>query len=162
MRGSARLSRIDGIDAVEFKGEPATGASSGTAMDAMEQMVAGLPGGYGMAWTELSYQERQAGNQAPWLFALSALVVNGEFYGHEIQRERLAARGHRFATGGDSEVALHLYEEHGPGFLAHLRGELRLREVGVVQTGPQALDQRLVHPLLDLSERVDDPALRRG
>ena len=38
-------------------------------------MVADLPGGYGMAWTELSYQERQAGNQAPWLFGLSALVV---------------------------------------------------------------------------------------
>ncbi|MFJ1292752.1 efflux RND transporter permease subunit [Paracoccus yeei] len=70
-----RLSRIDGIDAVEFKGEPAAGASSGTAMDAMEEMVADLPGGYGMAWTELSYQERQAGNQAPWLFGLSALVV---------------------------------------------------------------------------------------
>ncbi|MTH65321.1 efflux RND transporter permease subunit [Paracoccus shanxieyensis] len=70
-----QLSRIDGIDAIEFEGEPAPGQSSGQAMDAMEEMVANLPGGYQIAWTELSYQERQAGNQAPLLFALSALVV---------------------------------------------------------------------------------------
>ena len=70
-----RLARIDGIDAVEVRGEPGAGYSSGSAMDAMEEMVAELPGGYGLAWTELSYQERQAGNQAPYLFALSALVV---------------------------------------------------------------------------------------
>lgn len=70
-----RLSRLDGIDAVEITGQPGDGISSGTAMDAMEEMVAALPGSYGVAWTELSYQERQAGNQAPALFALSALVV---------------------------------------------------------------------------------------
>ena len=70
-----RLSRIDGIDAIEIEGEPGPGSSSGGAMDAMEELVAALPGGYGLAWTELSYQERQAGNQAPFLFALSALVV---------------------------------------------------------------------------------------
>ncbi|MCV2445906.1 efflux RND transporter permease subunit [Paracoccus sp. DMF] len=70
-----RLARIDGVDAIEIEGEPGPGFSSGSAMDAMEELVAALPGNYGMAWTELSYQERQAGNQAPWLFALSALVV---------------------------------------------------------------------------------------
>ena len=70
-----RLQRLDGIDAVEFTGQPAPGASSGEAMAAMEHMVSALPGGYGLAWTDLSYQERQAGNQAPFLFALSALVV---------------------------------------------------------------------------------------
>ncbi|MDQ7775963.1 MAG: efflux RND transporter permease subunit [Paracoccus aminovorans] len=70
-----RLARIDGVDAIEIEGEPGPGFSSGGAMDAMEELVAALPGNYGMAWTELSYQERQAGNQAPWLFALSALVV---------------------------------------------------------------------------------------
>ncbi|RCW88321.1 efflux RND transporter permease subunit [Paracoccus lutimaris] len=70
------LSRIDGIDAVSIGGQPGPDASSGVAMTAMEELVAELPGGgYGTAWTGLSYQERQAGNQAPWLFALSALVV---------------------------------------------------------------------------------------
>ncbi|MTH33527.1 efflux RND transporter permease subunit [Paracoccus limosus] len=70
-----RLARLDGIDAVEITGQPGPGASSGTAMDAIEQVISGMPGGYGIAWTELSYQERQAGNQAPLLFAISALVV---------------------------------------------------------------------------------------
>ena len=38
--------------------------------------VAQIPGGgFDVAWTGLSYQERQAGNQAPYLYALSALVV---------------------------------------------------------------------------------------
>ena len=54
------------------------------------------------------------------------LIANGEFYGHEVIRERLQNQGHRFTTGGDSEVAIHLYEEYGPAFLDHLRGEFAL------------------------------------
>ena len=69
------LSRMDGINALEISGEESEIASSGTAMLAMEELVAQLPGGYGAAWTGLSYQERQAGNQAPFLYALSVLVV---------------------------------------------------------------------------------------
>src|SRR5437764_1113224 len=46
-----------------------------------------------------------------------ALVVNGEFYGHDAIRRDLTRRGHRFRTGGDSEIALHLYEDHGLTFL---------------------------------------------
>jgi len=33
------------------------------------------------------------------------------------------ARGHRFRTKSDSEIALHLYEDYGPECLHHLRGE---------------------------------------
>ncbi|WP_323033918.1 efflux RND transporter permease subunit [Paracoccus sp. (in: a-proteobacteria)] len=69
------LSRMDGIDAIEITGQQSDSASSGEAMTAMEELVAQLPGGYGTAWTGLSFQERQSGNQAPYLFALSALVV---------------------------------------------------------------------------------------
>lgn len=54
------------------------------------------------------------------------IVVNGEFYGHDDIRAGLTARGHVFATRSDSEVALHLYEEYGPDFLRHLRGEFAL------------------------------------
>lgn len=51
------------------------------------------------------------------------LVVNGEFYDHARIREELIARGHRFSTTTDSEIALHLYEEHGADCLIKLRGE---------------------------------------
>ncbi len=51
------------------------------------------------------------------------IVVNGEFYGFEQTRCELEARGHRFRTHSDSEIALHLYEEFGTGCLEHLRGE---------------------------------------
>jgi asparagine synthase (glutamine-hydrolysing) len=55
------------------------------------------------------------------------LVVNGEFYDHETIRRDLVRLGHTFRTGGDSEIALHLYEEYGfPSFLDHLRGEFSL------------------------------------
>ncbi|EYD74243.1 RND efflux system, inner membrane transporter CmeB [Rubellimicrobium mesophilum DSM 19309] len=70
-----RLSRIDGRPALSVSGSEAEGHSSGEAMDAMEELVAQVPGGWGVAWTDLSYQERQSGNQAPYLYALSVLVV---------------------------------------------------------------------------------------
>jgi len=70
-----RLTRFNGVDAVAFSGSEAPGYSSGQAMAAMEELVASLPGGYGAAWADLSYQERQSGSQAPYLYTLSALVV---------------------------------------------------------------------------------------
>src|SRR5919107_5329673 len=40
-------------------------------------------------------------------------VVNGELYDFERIRGELIARGHRFRTGSDSEIVVHLYEEYG-------------------------------------------------
>jgi asparagine synthase (glutamine-hydrolysing) len=51
------------------------------------------------------------------------IVVNGEFYDFEKKRAELEARGHKFRTKSDSEIALHLYEDYGPECLHHLRGE---------------------------------------
>jgi asparagine synthase (glutamine-hydrolysing) len=51
------------------------------------------------------------------------IVVNGELYDFERIRAELEARGHRFRTKSDSEIALHLYEDYGPECLHHLRGE---------------------------------------
>ncbi|AQS47442.1 multidrug efflux RND transporter permease [Thioclava nitratireducens] len=70
-----RLSRYDAANAIEISGQASDSASSGAAMDAVEQLVNDLPGGYAVAWTGLSYQERQSGDQAPYLYALSVLVV---------------------------------------------------------------------------------------
>ena len=51
------------------------------------------------------------------------LTANGEFYGFESIRQDLENRGHAFATGSDSEIALHLYEEQGRACVDSLRGE---------------------------------------
>ncbi len=55
-----------------------------------------------------------------------ACVVSGEIYDDARIRRELEARGHRFRTRSDSELCVHLYEEHGDRFVEHLRGELAL------------------------------------
>ncbi|PZP17234.1 MAG: hydrophobe/amphiphile efflux-1 family RND transporter, partial [Kocuria rhizophila] len=53
-----RLARFEGSDAISVSGSEGAGWTSGQAMEAMEELVAELPGGWGVAWTGLSYQER--------------------------------------------------------------------------------------------------------
>ncbi|WP_376873509.1 efflux RND transporter permease subunit [Albirhodobacter sp. R86504] len=70
-----KLARYGGTRALEISGAAAAGLSSGDAMTAMEELTSDLDGGYGAAWTGLSYQERLSGNQEMLLYSLSALVV---------------------------------------------------------------------------------------
>ncbi|WP_290538787.1 efflux RND transporter permease subunit [Alcanivorax sp.] len=73
--GSPKLERYNGVSSVNIQGNAAPGYSTGDAMDAMEELTAKLPPGFGSEWTGLSYQERQSGDQAPALYAISLLVV---------------------------------------------------------------------------------------
>ncbi len=73
--GSPRLERYNGIPSMEIQGQAAPGISTGEAMDEMEKMAAQLPEGIGFEWTGLSYEEKNAGAQAPALYAISLLVV---------------------------------------------------------------------------------------
>ncbi len=73
--GSPRLERYNGVSATEIQGEAAPGISTGEAMAEVERLVGQLPAGFGVEWTGLSYQERQAGAQTPLLYALSLLFV---------------------------------------------------------------------------------------
>jgi multidrug efflux pump len=73
--GSPRLERYNGMPAMEINGEAAPGTSTGTAMREVERLAAQLPTGFGVEWTAVSFQERQAGAQTPLLYALSLLIV---------------------------------------------------------------------------------------
>ncbi len=73
--GSPRLERYNGVPAMEIQGEAPPGVSSGDAMNEIERLVAQLPPGFGIEWTALSYQERQAGDQTTILYTLSLLIV---------------------------------------------------------------------------------------
>ncbi|CAD5255442.1 multidrug efflux system protein [Alteromonas sp. 38] len=73
--GSPKLERFNGISSVNIQGSPAEGVSSGEAMEEMEKLVAQLPAGYAIEWAGLSFEEQQAGSQAPMLYAISILIV---------------------------------------------------------------------------------------
>ncbi len=73
--GSPRLERFNSLSSVNIQGQAAPGVSSSQAMAAMEELVAQLPGGIGLEWKGLSYEEREAGEQGPMLYALSTIVI---------------------------------------------------------------------------------------
>lgn len=73
--GSPRLDRFNGVPSVEIQGEPAPGVSSGTAMDEVQKMVGQLGKAFSVNWSGISYEERQSGQQAPLLYAISIIVV---------------------------------------------------------------------------------------
>jgi asparagine synthase (glutamine-hydrolysing) len=54
------------------------------------------------------------------------VVQNGEIYNFQELRQELQRAGHRFVTNGDTEVLIHLYTQHGDGFVDRLRGMFAL------------------------------------
>lgn len=75
VQGSAKLDRFDGYSSFKISGSAAPGLSSGVAMAAAEEIVATLPAGIVAQWSDLSFEERQAGNTTTMLYLISLMVV---------------------------------------------------------------------------------------
>jgi HAE1 family hydrophobic/amphiphilic exporter-1 len=74
--GPDLVQRYNMFTSVALQGDAAPGVSSGDALNAMEALVRqNLSPGMGFEWTELAFQERQTGNTAVFIFALSVLFV---------------------------------------------------------------------------------------
>lgn len=74
--GPSLVQRYNMYVSVPIQGSAAPGVATGSALDSMEQVAAKvLPPGTSFDWSELSYQERNTGNTATYIFILSVVFV---------------------------------------------------------------------------------------
>ncbi len=74
--GPQVVQRYNNYRSVTLQGEPAPGRSTGVALAVMERLSqAVLPQGYGYEWTGTALQEKQAGGQTLYIFALAFLFA---------------------------------------------------------------------------------------
>jgi asparagine synthase (glutamine-hydrolysing) len=80
-------------------------------------------GSVGFGHRRLSIIDLETGRQPIFNEDSSIVVIfNGEIYNHRSLRKRLADNGHKFETETDTEVLVHLYEEHGIEFINYIEG----------------------------------------
>ena len=74
--GPDRVMHYIGFPSADISGSPAPGYSFGQATAAMERIASEtLPAGMAFEWTDLAYQEKQAGDTAMYVFPLSVLLA---------------------------------------------------------------------------------------
>jgi multidrug efflux pump subunit AcrB len=74
--GPDQVTHYNGYPAADINGSAAPGVSAGEAVQRMEQLAAqSLPNGVNFEWTELTYQQKLAGNTAIFVFPLCVLLV---------------------------------------------------------------------------------------
>jgi asparagine synthase (glutamine-hydrolysing) len=84
-------------------------------------------GQVGLAHARLSIIDLEGGGQPIHNEDRSVWVVfNGEIFNYLELRAELEACGHSFYTHSDTEVIVHLYEQHGLEFVQHLNGQFAI------------------------------------
>jgi multidrug efflux pump len=74
--GPDQVTHYNGYPAADINGNAAPGVTAGEAVTAMESLAnETLPNGVGVEWTELTYQQKLAGNTAVLVFPLCVLLV---------------------------------------------------------------------------------------
>ncbi|MFL5639708.1 MAG: efflux RND transporter permease subunit, partial [Gemmatimonadaceae bacterium] len=74
--GPDQVTHYNGYPAADISGSAAPGTSAGAAVQIMERLAnETLPNGIGYEWTELTYQQKLAGNTAVLVFPLCILLV---------------------------------------------------------------------------------------
>ncbi|NJD31594.1 MAG: multidrug efflux RND transporter permease subunit [Gammaproteobacteria bacterium] len=74
-KGPDLIPRFNGFPAAKVNGGPAPGFSSGQAIATMERLAAGLPEGYGIAWSGQAYEEKQSGGASALVFVFGLVMV---------------------------------------------------------------------------------------
>lgn len=86
-----------------------------------------IDGAIGLAHARLSIIDLSGGQQPIHNEDRTVWVVfNGEIFNYLELRRDLEEQGHRFYTQSDTEVIVHLYEEHGERFVEHLNGQFAI------------------------------------
>lgn len=73
--GPETVTRYNLFNAISIKATPADGYSTGNVIDLIEEIVSEIPGNYSHEFTGMTLEEKNTGNQAIYIFAISLLFV---------------------------------------------------------------------------------------
>ena len=74
-QGANEINRYNMYNTAGIRGGPATGFSSGEAIDAVKEVAKTLPNGFDIDWAALSYDETRRGNESIWIFLIVLIFV---------------------------------------------------------------------------------------
>ncbi|MEG5888199.1 efflux RND transporter permease subunit [Enterobacter ludwigii] len=72
--GPQMLQRFNGLSSVQFQGNAMEGVSSGSALEAIENILNNFEG-FGLQWSGLSYQEQSTSGQTLWIYLATSLFI---------------------------------------------------------------------------------------